>query len=59
MPDPATRPGAIDQAYALFRNPQMLEELMANVAPITSESDLDIPDLTDDEREAFAAALDE
>jgi hypothetical protein len=32
---------------------------MADVAPITSWDDLDIPDLTDEERETFAAALDE
>jgi len=59
MPEPAAKPDAIDQADALFRNPPTLEELMAGVAPLTPENDLDIPDLTDEEREAFATALDE
>jgi hypothetical protein len=31
---------------------------MAGVEPIRSMEQLDIPDLTDDERQAFAAALD-
>jgi hypothetical protein len=30
---------------------------MAGVEPIRSMDQLDVPDLTDDEREAFAAAL--
>jgi hypothetical protein len=59
MPEPAPKPDAIDKADAMFRNPPPLEELMAGVAPITSWDDLDIRDLTDEEREAFAAALDE
>jgi hypothetical protein len=59
MEDRAPKPDAIDQADALFRNPPSLDELMEGVAPITSWDDLDIPDLTDEEREAFATALDE
>lgn len=60
MGDPATKPDAIDQADAQFRKSQpQLDELMAGVAPMTSWDDLDIPDLTDEEREEFAAALDD
>jgi hypothetical protein len=56
--DRAPKPDAIDHADALFRRPSpTLEELMSDVEPITSWDDLDIPDLTDEEREAFAAAL--
>jgi len=57
MPDPAAKPDAIDQADALFRNPPTLEELMEGVEPLTPENDLTIPDLTDEEWEAFVAAL--
>jgi hypothetical protein len=43
---------------ASFQGPELtLDELMAGVEPIRSMDQLDIPDLTDDEREAFAAAL--
>jgi hypothetical protein len=59
MPDPAAKPDVIDQANALFWNPPTLEELMVGVAPITSWDDLDIPDLTEEERRAFSAALEE
>jgi hypothetical protein len=59
MPDPARKPDAIDQADALLRRPSpTLDELMAGVPVITSWDQLDIPDLTDEERRAFAAALD-
>lgn len=58
MPDPAAKPDAIDQADALFRRRSpTLDDLMAGVEPIRSWDDLDIPGLTDEEREAFAAAL--
>jgi hypothetical protein len=59
MPDPAAKPDAIDQADAVFRTPPSLDELMAGVAPLTPENDLVIPDLTDEEWEAFVAALNE
>jgi len=55
--DRARKPDAIDEATARFWNPRTLDEIMAHVQPIESWDDLDIPDLTDDEREAFAAAL--
>ncbi len=49
----------IEAATATFQGPELtLDELMAGVEPIRSMDQLDIPDLTDDEREAFAAALD-
>ena len=58
MGDAATKPYAIDQADAQFRKSSpKLDEVMAGVAPMTSWDDFDIPDLTDEEREAFAAAL--
>ena len=57
MSDPAPKSDQIDEAIARFWKPQTLEELMAGKKPITSWDDLDIPDLTDDERKAFAAAL--
>lgn len=58
MEERAHKPDAIDHADAVFRHPSpTLDELMAGVKPIKSWDDLDIPDLTDDEREAFAAAL--
>jgi hypothetical protein len=58
MEDRAHKPDTIDQADAEFRKPSpTIEELMADVEPIKSWDDLDIPDLTDEKREAFAAAL--
>lgn len=57
MSDPAPKPDSIDAAIAQFWKPQTLDELMAGKKPFTSWDDLDIPDLTDDERAAFAAAL--
>lgn len=59
MSDPAHKLDAIDEANARFWRPRTLEELMAGKKPIKSWDDLDIPDLTDEEREAFAKALDE
>lgn len=54
----ASKQDAIDRADVEFRKPSpTIEELMADVEPIKSWDDLDIPDLTDEEREAFAAAL--
>jgi hypothetical protein len=57
MSDPAPKPDAIDEAIARFRTPRTLEELMKGVPVFTSWDQLDIPDLTDEERKAFAAAL--
>lgn len=59
MPDPAQKPNAIDDAIARYGKPRTLEELMAGVPVLESWDQLDIPDLTDEEREAFATALDE
>lgn len=42
---------------ARYGNPRTLDELMADVKPITSWDDLAIPDLTDAEWKAFEAAL--
>jgi hypothetical protein len=57
MPDPASEPDAIDEAIARFRAPRTLDELMEGVPLFTSWDQLDIRDLTDEERKAFAAAL--
>lgn len=57
MEDRARKPDAIDQADVRFRNPRTLDELMADVPVITSVDDLAIPDLTDEEWEAFQTAL--
>jgi hypothetical protein len=59
MEDRARKPDEIEQANALFWKQPTLDHVMADVAPITSWDDLDIADLTDEERETFAAALDE
>jgi hypothetical protein len=60
MPEPTSHTqDEIDAAAASFHGPELtLDELMAGVEPIRSMEQLDIPDLTDDERQAFAAALD-
>jgi hypothetical protein len=58
MGEPAAKRHPIDEADAQFRKPSpLLDELMAGKKPFTSWDDLDIPDLTDEERDAFAAAL--
>ena len=57
MSDPAAKPDAIDAAIARFRTPRTLDELMDGVPVFTSWDQLDIPDLTDQERKAFAAGL--
>jgi hypothetical protein len=59
MSDPAQKPDAIDEAIARYWKPRTLEELMAGVPVLESWDQLDIPDLTDEERESFAKALDE
>jgi hypothetical protein len=59
MPDAAPKPDEIDQAIARAWRPRTLEELMAGVPVFESWDQLDIPDLTDEEREAFAKALDD
>ncbi len=59
MSEPAPKPEAIDEAIARYQTPRTLEELMKGVPVFDSWDQLDIPDLTDEEREAFAKALDE
>lgn len=59
MSDPAHKADAIDEAIARYWKPRTLEELMAGVPVLESWDQLDIPDLTDEERKAFATALDE
>lgn len=57
MSDSEPKPDPIDEGNAQFWKPRTLDELMAGVNPITSWDDLAIPDLTDEEWEAFEAAL--
>lgn len=57
MSDPAPKPDAIEEANARFWTKRTLDEIMAGVRPIRSWDDLAIPDLTDEEAEAFEAAL--
>jgi hypothetical protein len=44
-------------AIELFDNPPSLDALMADLPPLSSVEDLAIPDLTDEEWEAFVEAL--
>ena len=59
MPEPAwSKQNELEAAFARFDVPSpTLDELMAGVEPLASMDQLDIPDLTDEEREAFAQAL--
>jgi len=59
MPEPAGSNDHIERASMQFWSPPSLEELMTDVAPLTADEHFDIPDLTDEEWEAFVAALDE
>jgi hypothetical protein len=59
MPEPATSNDHIERANTQFWNTPSLEELMADVAPLEPSEHFDIPDLTDEEWDAFVAALDE
>jgi hypothetical protein len=44
-------------AIERFHNPPSLDALMADLPPLSSVEDLTIPDLTDEEWEAFVEAL--
>ena len=55
--DSSPKPDEIDEAIARYWNPPTLDELMADVKPITSWDDPAISDLTDAEWKAFEAAL--
>jgi hypothetical protein len=57
MPEPATSNDHVEQANTQFWNPPSLEELMADVAPLEPNEHFDVPDLTDEEWDAFVAAL--
>lgn len=59
MPDPAAKPDAIEQANALFWSPPTLEELVADLEPLSPDESFDIPDMTDEEWDEFIAALHE
>lgn len=59
MPEPAVSHDQIDRANAQFWSSPSLQELMADVAPLTPEEHFDIPGLSDEEWQAFVAALDE
>jgi hypothetical protein len=59
MPEPAANQDQIEQANARFWSAPSLQELMADVAPLAPEEHFDIPDLSDEEWEAFVAAISE
>lgn len=59
MPDPAAKPDAIEQANVLFWNPPTLEELVADLEPLSPDESFDIPDMTDGDWDEFVAALHE
>lgn len=61
MPGAArTKQRELEAAFVRFDAPSpTLDQLMAGVEPLRSIDQLDIPGLTDEEREAFARALDE
>jgi len=59
MSEPAASNDQIERANAQFWTPPSLEELMADVAPLEADEHFDIPDVTDEEWDVFAAALDE
>lgn len=59
MSEPAANNDQIERANAQFWTPPSLEELMADVAPLEADEHFDIPDVTDEEWDVFAAALDE
>jgi hypothetical protein len=44
-------------AIELFNNPPSLDALMADLPPLSSVEDLTIPDLSDEEWDAFVEAL--
>jgi len=49
----------IEAANALFWNAPPLDELMADVAPLSADERFEIEDMTDEEWQVFADALDE
>lgn len=59
MSEPAPSNDHIERANAQFWNPPSLEELMADVAPLDPDEHFDLPDVSDEEWNAFVAALDE
>lgn len=59
MSESSPVPDAIDRASASFWNPPSLDQLMADVAPLSADEDFSIGDLTEQEWEVFADALHE
>jgi hypothetical protein len=58
MSEPSHKPEQTGIVGIKFGEPSLtLEQLMAGKKPIMSWDQLDIPDLTDEERAAFAKAL--
>ena len=59
MSDPAAKPDPIEHANAVLEPADARGADGSRVQPVISEDDLAIPDLTDEEQEAFVAALNE
>lgn len=59
MPEPTASPDAVDRASAAFWSPTDLETLVSGAGPLREDESFAIPDLTDEEWDAFARALHE
>ena len=59
MSQPEWTTDVIDQANALFWNPPPLDELMADVAPVSDDERSEIEDVTDEEWQAFTHAVED
>ncbi len=55
--EPTAGADAIDRASASFWRASELDSLLRGTQPLTADASFAIPDLTDDEWEAFARAL--
>jgi hypothetical protein len=59
MPESEASRDAIEAANALFWSPPSLDELMADVAPLSADERFEIADMTDEEWQVFVDTLDE
>ena len=59
MPETTPEPDAIERASASFRHPRTLDDLLAGVAPFPADDSFAIPDLADEEWDAFVKAINE
>jgi hypothetical protein len=57
--EPTSAPDAIDRADATYWHRQDLEQVVGGIKPLTADESFEIPDLTDDEWDAFVRAIHE